>query len=288
MERRYWLYLILSIFLQSASADNVTLVYPPNNSPCLTGDHVMLYYSPNDATMTACSLYTNSSGVWNLDIFNSSVTPSVINSFNLSLSSPGSFIWTVKCRDSGNGVYNTSNWSFIVTPAPYCAYLTDTSCTQNISINSNGTLKTRLGNTKGFWLENQDGNIFITNARGEIVKSYDTMMIDAETQIQIDKNGNYINIAKDKTPLTDSQGYYIYSFPVSDSWAWVNDNYTIHAVLNGQEAVCNFTVRIDRLSDYERYDQLGKAAGGMVMFWIILSGLAVYLLRSFYLAWRRG
>jgi hypothetical protein len=236
--------------------------------------------------MTSCSLYSNSSGYWNLDIYNASITPDVDNLFNLSVS-PGLILYKVQCNN-GTDVFSSVNQTFMVSPANYCAFLTETSCTENISVNTNGTIITRLGNTRGFWLEHQDGNVFITNSRGEIVQQYDTMMIDAQTHIALDKNGNWYNTENSKVPLTDSSGYYVFSFPVSDSWAWVGDNYTIHAVLNGQEAQCNFSVGMDRLTDMQRYDELGKAAGGMLVFWgIVVIGIALGL-RSFYLAWRRG
>jgi hypothetical protein len=114
------------------------------------------------------------------------------------------------------------------------------------------------------------------------------MMIDAQTEIQVDKNGNQINVAKDKTPLTDSQGWYVYSFQIDPAWAWVGDEYTINAVCNGQAALCNFNVTIDRLTDVERYDELGKAAGGIIVFWLLVAAAVILVLRSLYRTWRGG
>jgi len=171
---------------------------------------------------------------------------------------------------------DNGNFTFTLTDAPYCAVLSDTSCSNNVSLGSAGVVKTRLGNTKGFWLEAQDCNVFVTSGGGDVVKTYDTMMYSQDTDLTVDDDGNWITRADKKVPLTDSLGYYVYSFKVDRDWARYDEEYTIHVICNGQETTCNFNASKVRLPDTGEVKAITKEGGGLIT-GVLLLILLVFL-----------
>ena len=150
------IYAFISLIFLTAfvSAEDISLVYPSNGDACITGQYVNFQYLPNQSNTHYCSLFSNMSGTWSMINFANSVTPQAYNYFNLSIS-PGSILWGVYCTNVTNDFYSV-NYTFTVVKAPYCAILSETSCTGNISINTDGVVKTRLSNSRGFYLENAD------------------------------------------------------------------------------------------------------------------------------------
>jgi hypothetical protein len=265
-----WIMVLLLFLVPFVEGDDsISLNYPDNGNTCVIGTSIIYQYTPLVESLSSCHLYNNFTGSWDLRSTNSTPSANVSNFFNDS-TTPGIIKWGIKCINStGLSIYS-SNYTFNVVNAPYCAILSGTTCTENVSLGSEQIFKTRLGNTRGFWLKDQQCNIWITNIRGEIVKSFDTMLYMAETNLQTDKDGNTINIAEKKVPLTDSNGYYIFPFTVDKSWAWYNDNFTIWASCNGQTTTCMFTPTIERLPDTNDLEALGVEASGIFILFAIL------------------
>jgi hypothetical protein len=271
VDRRFFIFFITLIFLVSfCNAADVDLKYPADGEGCIAGDIVNYSYVPNEASITTCFFYTNFSGSWVNSLVDYSPTVAANNYFSDSTVSPGVILWGVSCSNSTN-TYFSSNASYTLTDAPYCAFLVNTSCKSKPALNSESIIKTRLGNSKKFWLEHQDCNVWIENQNGETVKKFNSMMVSAETSIQLDSNGNYINTAaKSDVVLTDSQGWYLYPFKVDGAWAFVDDNYSVHTTCNGQHVSCNFQVQREELPDMKNYEQLGKEGSGIILIVLIL------------------
>lgn len=267
--------LIAYLFLTGlvSASSNVSLSSPVNDSSCIPGSHTILTYFLSQQA-SACDVYTNNSGTWNIAQTIYNPTTSAYNSFNVSLA-PKVTLWGVRCLMSGPSAYEySSNYSFTQANVSYCAVISGVTCPQNVSLGSEEILKFRLGNTNGIWLENQDANVWIENSRGEVVKNFNTLAVMAQTSILLDKDGNWLNTAE-KVPLTDSNGYYVYAFKVDPAWAWVGDAYTVKASANGQSAQCTFNVQTSRLPDVNNYSSQFKQGGG---FLILISLLIIVLL----------
>ena len=262
---RLFLSIVLILPLLVSAEDNITLVYPSDALTCVPGGSVQFKYKPLASGNTICQLYHNSSGTWTLADFNVTISSNVINYFNADLK-PGHIQWTVKCSNTTSN-FLTSNFTFTLTTAPYCAVLSTATCARNQSLGSTQNVQTRLSNTNGIYLENQDCDVYIKNKRGEVVKRYNTLMVNAQTDLQYDSNtGQWINVAKESTkpPLTNSLGYYTFEYLVDSQWAWVGDAYTINLDCNGQNQSCPFNVTHSALPDVTNVEQLGARAGGLL------------------------
>jgi hypothetical protein len=207
-----------------ASADNITLYYPSDGDNCVIGDTINISYIPN-VPVNNCNLYTNTSGVWTL-------TDSSFSVFNLSMNyfyespSVATYLWQIQCSNTTHTLYS-KNRTFTYKDVAYCAVLSAATCTSTPNVGSKGVLNSRLSNTRGVYLENQDCSVYITrDSDNAPVVVYDTMLYNAETNVQLDNLGNWINIVNKKAPLTDSGGNYVFSYDIDSSWAWVGDNYT--------------------------------------------------------------
>jgi hypothetical protein len=259
---------LLYMLLGLVSAEDITLYHPSDGDGCVVGDYINFTYTPVEVSLKSCNLYANDTGVWGLTDNNVSISVGVVNSFRESLL-PGSILWEIICTNQTDDFYS-ENRTFTYKNAPYCAVLNNAQCTPNPNVNSMAVAKAQLSNSRGFFLENQDCNVFITNSRGEPVKAFDSMLYMQTVGIQLDKEGNWINVADKKVPLTDSEGWYVFPFLIDRDWAWVGDEYNIHIVCNGQEAICNFNVTSDRLPDTNNYEQIGINAGGTILFILII------------------
>lgn len=265
--------LMVSVYAE----DNITLTSPINGTSCVTLDDSTFHYIPKTENIVSCNLYTNNSGIWHLDAIDTSPDLNVDNIFNITLS-PNTILWQIQCSNQTHTLYSNNN-TFILTTKRYCAVLSETSCTPSINLASTGVIKTRLSNTRRFYLENQDCNVWITNQRNEVVKSFDTMLYMQNVALQLDKEGNWINVVDKKVPLTDSNGYYVMEFTLDKSWAWYDDEYTIHVSCNGQETTCNFNATKERLPDMNEYEALGREAGGVFIVAIIMIAAIVYAVK---------
>jgi hypothetical protein len=267
---RVWQVLcFLFLLMGLVSAEDITLNTPANGDSCVLGEYANFSYTPNVA-VSSCYLYTNTSGALALTASNTSAVSGQENFFYNIPMSANNIRWYVRCVNSSLSNIYSENYTFVLKDVLYCAVLSETACPLNPNVNSDATLKTRLGNTRGFWLENQDCNVFITDSAGRIVKSFDSMLYMQTVSIQMDKDGNLINVADKKVPLTDSAGYYVFPFHVDSSWAWVGDEFTANIVCNGETTQCSFNVTKDRLPDMNNYQQLGMDASGIIIFVLIL------------------
>jgi hypothetical protein len=260
-----FLFLFLTAFV---SADNVTLVAPQNATSCLAGENVTFAYIPVEDSLIVCNLLHNESGEMQVEAATYNPTVKSTNSFTDTLR-PSDYLWTVECDNDTTTFYTGFNWTFTLTDFPYCAVLSETTCNKDAPLNGFGAVRTRLGNTNGIYLENQDCAVSVKNAAGELVKTFPTMLYNDKVNRQLDTEGNWINVAEGKVPLTDSGGYYTYQFPITNDWAWVGDEFTVEVTCNGITETCDFNVTSERLPDMENYRQLGRMGGGLLALFII-------------------
>jgi len=261
------------MFCSLISAEDITLNYPTNGDSCVISNPVNFSYTPN-VPVNNCNLYTNNTGTWLLTDYNFSVANLSINYFRETLS-VGTVLWGVQCSNTTETM-SSSNNTFTYKAVLYCAVLSDTTCTSKPNLGNYGVVKTRLSNTRGVYLQNQDCEVHVTrDSDNTPIKVYDTMLNNAETDIQLDKDGNWINTGLKKAPLTDSQGLFIYSYYIDPTVYWMGDNYTMHVICNGQEAACSFQVDKSRLPDTENMQQLGYDASGVVALFFILAWLVL-------------
>ena len=279
LEKKLVLALILLTVIATVNAThNITMESPTDGDTCVVGDEVLFKYFI-EGTPDYCELYHNNTGSWILEKMDYSITANAYNSFNDTIQ-PNFLSWGLFCVDSTPAHSEWSdNYTFTLTDAPYCAVLDNVNCTSYPRIDNYGFFKFRLSNTLGLYLENQDCNIWVEDSNGIPVKTYDTMMYNQNVELHVDDEGNWININPTKVPLTDSLGWYLFSYYIDPSWGWYNDNYTIHTNCNGQTASCGFQVKEHRAYDTEEGVILLKKFGGML---VVLACLVVLLV----LGWR--
>lgn len=283
MYKQLFLYCIICFTLiNCVSADHIiTNILPENEETCvLSGNITFKYYIDEEANL-GCDLWTNSSGTWKIDLYD--ITANLgYNTFGYEINTPNTVLWRLQCSDTVTPDidYSTVNTTFTVTDAPYCAVLSETTCSTTGALGSEFIFKTRLGNTKGIWLENQDCNVWIEDSSGVIVKKFNSMGVNQETAIQLDSDGNWINTASKDTILTDSQGYYIYPFVVNSNWAYYGESYTVKTVCNGQTTSCDFNVTKQKLPDIDNYEALGKEASGLIFVLLIFFIILFYLIKE--------
>jgi hypothetical protein len=282
MQALVLIYLLMGL----ASAADVYLTAPTNANTCVLGQAVNFSYTPNQSSITHCNLFTNQSGLWAIYDTATNISALTSSAFLNEPLSPGTYLWGVTC---GNATSNmvSSNFSFSLKNVAYCAILSETTCPLNPNVNSMTQGKTRLSNSRGFYLENQDCNVYITDADGNPVKAFDTMLYMQDVSVQLDKDGNTVNVADKKVPLTDAAGYYVFPFLVDRDWAWVGANYSLVFSCNGIVSSCNFTVDKDRLPDMNNYDELGKEAGGIILFLILAAIAFVSIIGYLIYLWRK-
>ncbi|MGB9707804.1 MAG: hypothetical protein ACPLXC_00545 [Candidatus Pacearchaeota archaeon] len=92
----------------------VTLIFPPNGAQ--TGENVTVIYNVTDNIdlLLDCDIYSNTSGIWQID--GSRQTANGTNgNWDYSDLANGAYIWNVRCRDdANNSAFAPQNWTFIV------------------------------------------------------------------------------------------------------------------------------------------------------------------------------
>lgn len=257
-----------------SAAHVITLVEPVNASTCIISGNVDFEFNIDEAATDHCELWSNITGTWSLQKYLPAATLG-INTFSINFTNPNTVLWGVVCNDLTpvDRDWSTLNHTMTITDAPYCAVLSAVTVSKDPNKGSMAVLKTQLSNTNGINLENQDCNVYIEDSGGFVVKRFDTLMSTQETDIQIDQNGNWINIANKKAPLTDSGGNYVYDFEVGTDWAWVGDEYTVNVICNGQKQTAKFNVTSMRLLDTENFSDTVKKSGGQILGMFIVAGL---------------
>ncbi len=295
MYKRFFLFCLVFVslinFVSAVPSEptdyNITLHIPQDNTDCWVlkectqkGEYYINFTYIPYTDFTHCSLFTNESGSFAFEEINYNINAQVNNKLHHHVDSiPNTILWAVRCQEDGGAFHFSDNFTVTVTDAPYCAVLSETSCDSNAALGSEYIFKTRLGNTKGLWLENQDCNVWIENSDGVIVKKFNTMGVNQEANIQLDSDGNWINTASQNTILTDSQGYYVYPFIVASEWAYYGEEYTVKTVCNGQSTSCNFNVSKAKLPDVEHYEALGKEASGLLFILLCIFIVLFYLFK---------
>ena len=263
---------IILLLSLTVSGEDITLNNPTNNNNCVLGQNVNFSYTPT-VEVSSCNLYTNDTGTWSILASNTSAVYNQPNFFYNQEISPGEVLWGIRCVNSTSDDLYSPNYTFILKDVAYCAVLSGTVCPLEPNVNSVAVAQTRLSNTRGFSLENQDCAVWATNSNGNLVKTWDTMTVEQQVTLVLDGSGNWLNTLDKKIPLTDSSGYYTFPFLVERDTFWVGDNYTLHFSCNGIEATCSFIPSKDRLPDMNNYQQLGMDAMGLFLLLIILSYL---------------
>lgn len=261
-------------------ADEVELVSPQDGEDCVVGDLVNFEYIPLEDSIVSCYLYHNNSGIWSSEKSDYNPSSDVINVFNDSID-PNHLLWGVRCMNDTT-IFTSFNYSFILTDKPYCATLDSTVCPSSIRLNDIGVFKTHLANTRGFDLENQDCNVWIENNNSVVVKTFDSLIYSQQVKQQLDDEGNWINVADVKVPVTDSGGNYVFPFAVDSNWAWVGDEYTIYAVCNGVETSCAFNVTSQRLMDTTNIRDTAKKGMGQVFMVVFMGAITFFILKYVY------
>lgn len=86
-------------FTVSLAPPGIVQNYPTNDKWWATSN-VYFNYTPSDASLDECRVFTNTTGVWHLNYTDTSPVTDVLN--NLSIRVPdGYYIWNVWCNDSG-------------------------------------------------------------------------------------------------------------------------------------------------------------------------------------------
>lgn len=270
MNRRTIIFYLMFYALVSAvcADDNVSLDTPRNTASCVVGPNVeMVWWAGGGIAWDECKLFHNNSGNWVIEKLNYSVSTDNYNIFHDEFDVPNTILWGVQCLTltPSKTEWSESNFTFTLTDAPYCAVLSSTNCTQETHYGSPAVFTFVLANTLGDYLENQDCNLWIQNSDGIIVKSFDTLMSSQGVTQQLDDDGNWINVADKKVPLTDSLGRYLFEWMPDRSFMWQGETYTIHANCNGQTTNCQFTAREQRAVDINEAEVLTKKFSGMIV-----------------------
>ena len=126
------------IYITDNTPPIVSLLAPPDNDTDPDGN-ITFYYSLTDANPDTCYLYTNYTGVWQIDATDTAVT-SGWNSFQLyNIPMDTIFVWNVKCVDAvGFESFAPNNRTVRVTNV--------TTYYQNITLQTNAT----VNNTPGY------------------------------------------------------------------------------------------------------------------------------------------
>ena len=164
----------------------------------------------------------------------------------------------------------------------YTASLINESCPSFVYLNGFSSMTVIVTNTLGEYLEAQDGRVYVTEAADTsvIIKEYDTQCKTDEPYL--DGDGNWASYSG--CPFSDSMGRYVYKFDVleKDDYEY-NQNYTIHAIINGKEATCNFTTILPKHADTDKYEDMAKQWSGLVSLFVFLVVIALIL----YLLWKK-
>lgn len=243
---------------------------PRNTTSCVVAPEVLFEFYTNQS-WSDCHLWANNTGVFESKIFQLPLTAGVNQFYYNFTIVPNTILWRVHCESFTPAEDEYSdNFTFTLTDAPYCAVLAETSCKKEVNLGGEGLFKTRLSNTNGIYLENQDCNVWVEDSSGEVVKKFNNMLYSQKVTQVLDDEGNWINIVNPDVPVTDSQGWYVFNYPIFHEWAWYGEEYTLKAVCNGQITSCDFNVTKARLPDVNEMRALGKEAGGII-FLIILA-----------------
>lgn len=180
-----------------------------------------------------------------------------------------------KFEDVNTTAYPELNIKVIYPSSGYTSALSNTSCPSTVYLDDYGSIRVTLKNTLGEFLEGQDGNVFVTEAgdASKVIKSYDTQCKTDEPYL--DGDGNWASYSN--CPFTDSRGNYVYRFEVKESDGYFyGENYTVHAILNGQETICDFTIKLPKGIDRDKYSDLTRTRwGGYLTVLIFLAFLTL-------------
>lgn len=112
--------LLLTIVAASATAPQVALISPGNNTRDIDGNVLFLFSAADDSNLTTCSLYTSASGTFSLEQTQTISKQSVQGNFTSLGYAPGlSFQWNVLCTDdSGNQSFAPSNRALKINSNP--------------------------------------------------------------------------------------------------------------------------------------------------------------------------
>ncbi len=281
------IFLVLSMLFLSGfvSADHVITNYlPSDGNTCVVGGNISFRFYIDEVADAGCILYTNETGSF-LMVRNDITADLGFNNFNHEITDPNTIMWFLGCADISppDIEFSVVNTSFTITDAPYCAVLSDTSCPSEGALNSEINFKTKLGNTLGNLLENQDCNVWIEDSDGVIIKKFNTMLVNQKTNLQIDDGGNWINTGSNEAILTDSQGLYIFPFFVDSVWAYFGEIYTVKATCNGQITSCEFQVTGSKPADIDRWEFFFKEFSGLVFLLVFFVTIAFVIIKR----WRR-
>lgn len=120
----------------------ITLNFPSNNG-WVNYENITFNYTPEHSTQTieTCEFYVNSSGTFELNLSDSSITEDIINSFQQNFTD-GSYLWNVWCNTSTSGASSFSqlgNRTFnidTINPSMGNITITTTAGSQTFNFNS--------------------------------------------------------------------------------------------------------------------------------------------------------
>jgi len=101
----------------------VSLIAPPNDvggtEPQRTFNVTFNYVPADNYDLANCSIYTNSTGSWNIANTSASITNGTNNLLTVIFNNDGSYKWNVQCYDyAGQSAFNNSNFTVFVVGPP--------------------------------------------------------------------------------------------------------------------------------------------------------------------------
>ncbi|NOQ37736.1 hypothetical protein GQ472_02500, partial [archaeon] len=191
----------LAIDAYLGSLPSVTLLSPGNSSTDNDGNITFVYNVTAYNDIDNCSLYTNTTGDWELNQTNSSIQKSQNNTFIINNLGEGNYLWNVICYDNNSNLdWGNNNKTFTVNATadetlPHIYLESPTNNTQNTTDNTPD---------------------FTFNVTDETASTLDcTLWLDNGTAIAYDSNTSVLNATT--TTLTANA-----TLTNDDYWWWVN------------------------------------------------------------------
>jgi len=98
---------------------NINLYLPTNNSTSENLTQIFNYTPSDNAGFNNCSLWTNSTASWNLDVIDQTIENDANNTIQKTFLSDGIFIWNVQCFDlAGNSNFAIQNFTLNLNASP--------------------------------------------------------------------------------------------------------------------------------------------------------------------------
>ncbi|MFH2028596.1 MAG: Ig-like domain-containing protein, partial [Nanoarchaeota archaeon] len=181
----------------------VTLGIPANLTTDSDGT-VTFNYTPSDAHLSSCTLYSNFSGTWLANTTNSSPVSGSSDLISVNIAD-GNYLWNVECNDSANNTaFNESNRTLIIDSAvptwdEYPANTTLEYDTDSLTIDFNAT-DTNLD----IYFVNDSTNFNITSGDGILINKTGLALGVHYVNVSVNDSANNVVSMTYQVTVTDS------------------------------------------------------------------------------------